>query len=101
MSTNRVIRTASTFVTDPGVIHCRCKNIATHLMETHRTDDCTPEEPTIADFLCNTCVEGVYSWAAKLLHPTNGETKCRTCDLTFDRLSAIIVNLIPIPKAGT
>lgn len=89
-----------TWVVDPGV-RCKCGNMATHLLTAHATDTCSPGEETVTEFMCNACMELTYQWAAKLLHPTNGKNFCGSCLLPFDSLSAIIVSLIPIPKAGT
>lgn len=89
-----------TWVVDPEV-HCRCGATATHLLTSHLTDCCTPEEQTGTEFMCNACVGSMYQMAAQLLHPSNGKNFCGSCLLPFDSLSAIIVSLIPIPKAGT
>ena len=78
---------------------CPCGNHATHLLEMHAIDYCTPEEPTRTQFICNACLAKVYQMTAKLLHPSELNW-CSACGLTFDRQCTIIVSLVPVPPGG-
>lgn len=76
---------------------CGCGNHATHLLTMHAVDHCTPERPTVTEFVCNACLTEVYRMAAQLIHPS-AENDCTTCHLTFDKQCNIIVSLLPIPR---
>lgn len=94
----RLILAGETYVVDFDAM-CPCGNHATHLLEMHAIDYCTPEEPTRTQFICNACLAKVYAMTAKLL--TSGNDFCSSCLLTLGSQCVIIVSLVPIPpKVG-
>lgn len=85
-----------TFVVDFDA-KCNCGNHATHLITSHAIDQCTPEEPTITEFMCNTCLSRLYKLVALLVEEN---ARCNSCLLSFVNQCDIIVSLWPIPKEG-
>jgi hypothetical protein len=89
MTTDR-LEGSETFVLDPGPILCKCGDVATHLLEIHWVDMCTPERPTLANFMCELCFDISLDRAERIV--LDGAEWCSSCGLTIDRLSAIIVS---------
>jgi len=90
----RKVSSGDTFVIEPEV-RCKCGNKAISLIEFHNTDGCTPEEPNLAGFMCNACIEKAVMFAQAIL---NTGPYCSNCLLTFVTISDIIVRQCPITK---
>lgn len=80
---------------DPGVL-CHCGNNATHMIELHAVDYCTPARRTATEFRCNDCLERAYRLVGELLSLPNNW--CSTCMVTFTEVSDVIITMVPIPR---
>lgn len=77
---------------------CKCGNIATHYLEVHAVDYCTPDKPTWIKLICKPCIGTEVVRVANIV--ADGEEWCSSCDTPLVTLGDIIVSLTPIDNAG-